>query len=167
MTDISPDSCKHAVNYAQSQERTDTSSHYLLILFHFTKNSIALQQKFKRGLMSANTLPPFLLCLLLLFDCQFLCCLQVQVQERDSTPRKFKRKARYLNFSYPTKQAKRKRRYVHATTRVFLLDKPHVHFIAHHRHNDPQLLRTHLHATNLSRSISLQRLAIRTIGAVN
>ena len=53
------------------------------------------------------------------------------------------------------------------TKRVFLLDKPHVHFIAHHRHNDAQLLRTHLHATNLSRSISLQRLAIRTSGAVN
>ena len=117
--------------------------------------------------MLANILPPFLLFLLLLFDCQFLCCLQVQVQERDSTPRKFKRRARYLNFSYPTKQAKRKRRYVHATTRVFLLDKPHVHFIAHHRHNDPQLFQTHLHATNLSRSISLQKLAIRTSGAVN
>ena len=56
---------------------------------------------------------------------------------------------------------------MHTTTRAFLLDKPHVHFIGHHRHNDSQLLGTHLRAPNLSRNISLQRLAIRTSGAVN
>ena len=115
--------------------------------------------------MSANTLPPYLLSLPLLFDCQFLCGLQVQVQERDSTPRKFKRRARYLKFSYPTKQAKRKRRYVHATTRVFLLDKPHVHFRAYHRHNELQLIGAHMSASNLSKNISPLRLAIRTRGA--
>ena len=59
--------------------------------------------KFKRGLMSANTLPTFLLLLLLLFDSQILRSLQIQVQERGPNPRKFKRRARYLTFSYPTK----------------------------------------------------------------
>ena len=78
----------------------------------------------------------------------------------------FRRRARYLKFSYQTKQAKRKWRHAHATTRAILLDKPHAHFIAHHRHNDSQLLGTHLRAPNLSRNISLQRLAIRTRGAV-
>jgi hypothetical protein len=112
--------------------------------------------------MSAITLTSFLLFLLPLFDCRFLRSLQM-----GSIPRNFNWRARNLKFSYLTKQAKRKWCYVHATTRVFLLDKPHVHLIAHHRHNDAQLLRTHLHATNLSRSISLQRLAIRTSGAVN
>ena len=57
--------------------------------------------------MSADTLPTFLLFLLLLFDRQVLRNLQIQVQERGSIPRKFKRRARHLKeISYPTKQAK-------------------------------------------------------------
>ena len=117
--------------------------------------------------MSAITLPPLLLFLPLIFDCQFHGSLQIQVQEMGPIPRKYNWGAWNLKFSYLTKQAKRKWRHAHATTRAILLDKPHVHFIAHHRHNDPQLLRKHLHATNLSRSISLQRLAIHTSGTVN
>ena len=49
--------------------------------------------------------------------------------------------------------------------KIFLLDKPHVHFRAYHRHNDSQLLGTHMRASNLSRNISPPRLAIRTRGA--
>ena len=48
-----------------------------------THNSIASQQKFNKGLMSANTLPPYLLSLPLLFDCQFLCGLQASTSPRE------------------------------------------------------------------------------------
>jgi hypothetical protein len=81
-------------------------------------------------------------------------------------PRKFNWRARNLKFSYLTKQAKRKWRYVHTTTRVFQLDKPHVHFRDYHRHKDSQLLGTHMRALNHSKNISPPRLAIRTRGAI-
>ena len=73
-------------------------------------------------------------------------------------PRKFNWRARNLIFSYLTKQAKRKWRYVHSTTRIFLLDKPHVHFRSYHRHNDSQLPGTHMRASNPSRNINPPRL---------
>ena len=63
-------------------------------------------RKFKRGLMSADTLPTFLLFLLLLFDRQILRSLQIQVQERGSIPRKFKRRARHLKKQFHIRQNK-------------------------------------------------------------
>ena len=116
--------------------------------------------------MSAINLPPLLLFLPLIFDCQFLGSLQIQVQDMGPIPRKNSWRAWNLKFSYLTKQAKRKWRYVHTTTRVFLLDKPHVHFRDYHRHKDSQLLGTHMRALNLSKNISPPRLAIRTRGAI-
>ena len=89
-----------------------TSSSYFTVRTIPTLNNKSSREgestprKFKRGLMSADTLPTFLLFLLLLFDRQILRNLQIQVQERGSIPRKFKRRARYLKISYPTKQAK-------------------------------------------------------------